>query len=142
MNIYDEVLYRLSSKVRIRSLFKDMHIEDVERVIQRCSEVLEEKVEEREEKNQRLEQKRKVIEEVRKILDDKGLSVSDLEESTDTAPRRRNVQKFIFEYETLSGDIVHWHGSTTGRLPKEFQEFLTRTGKKRLDCVSENETAQ
>ena len=43
MNVYDEVLHRLSSKVRIRSLFKDVHVEDMERVIQRCNEVFEEK---------------------------------------------------------------------------------------------------
>ena len=89
------------------------------------------------EKKQRLEQKRKSIEEARKFLDAKGLSISDLEGLTDAAPRRRNVKKFVFEYSTASGDAVRWHGATTGRLPKEFQEFLGRTGKKRLDCVIE-----
>lgn len=138
MNIYDEVLHRLSSKMRIRSLFKDVHIEDMERIIQRCVEVLEEKQQERNEKMQRLEEKRQSIEEVHKILNAKGLSISDLEDVAEVAPRRRNVQKFVFKYVTLSGDTIRWNGSTTGRLPKEFQEFLGRTGKKRLDCVVED----
>ncbi|MCY4177576.1 MAG: H-NS family nucleoid-associated regulatory protein [Endozoicomonadaceae bacterium] len=139
MNIYDELLHRLSSKVRIRNLFKDLHLEDIERIIQRCTEVKEEKQQELQIKENRLQQKKQNIEEIRKILDEKGLSVSDLEEVIDATPRRRrNVQKFIFEYETSTGELIQWHGSTTGRLPKEFQKFLNRTGKKRTDCVVEN----
>ena len=139
MNIYDELLHRLSSKVRIRNLFKDLHLEDIERIIQRCTEVKEEKQQELREKENRLQKKKQNIEEIHKILNEKGLSVSDLEEIMDATPRRRrNVKKFIFEYETSTGDLIQWHGSTTGRLPKEFQNFLSRTGKKRTDCVIEN----
>jgi len=137
--MYDEMLHKLSSKVRIRSLFKDTHIEDMKRILHRCAEVLEEKQHESDEKILLREKKRKSIEEVHKILHEKGLSISDLEDGIDVPPRRRrNIQKYIFEYNTLSGDTIRWHGSTTGRLPKEFQEFLNRTGKKRLDYVVED----
>ncbi len=138
MNTYEDLIHRLSSKVKIRSLFKDLHLSDVERIIERCKDVYKEKVSEREEKEKSLVAKRKSIEEVRKILDEKGLSVSDLENSLEMPVRRRNVQKFVFEFKTLSGDTVQWEGTTIGRLPKEFQSYLYRTGKKRLDCVVEN----
>lgn len=43
MNIFDELLHRLGSKTRIRSLFKDVGMDEMERVISRMNEVMEEK---------------------------------------------------------------------------------------------------
>lgn len=43
MNIFDELLHRLGSKTRIRSLFKDVGMDEMERIINRLNEVLEEK---------------------------------------------------------------------------------------------------
>ena len=55
----------------------------------------------------------------------------------DAPKRRRNVQKYTFEYQTEAGDTVQWQGATTGRLPRDFQAYLVRTGKKRLQCALE-----
>lgn len=44
MNIFDELLHRLGSKTRIRSLFKDVGMDEMERIINRLNEVLEEKI--------------------------------------------------------------------------------------------------
>jgi hypothetical protein len=43
MNIFDEIQHRLASKTRIRTLFKDVHIDDIERIVSRLEGVLTEK---------------------------------------------------------------------------------------------------
>ena len=140
MNIFDEVQHRLSSKTRIRALFRDVHLEDMERIISRLRDVLVEKKETNRLKEEELKHKKETIAEVHKILASKGLSLSDLEKLTESKQKqrkRRNVHKFTFEYQTPKGEPVRWYGSTTGRLPKDFQSYLEETGKKRLDCVVE-----
>ncbi len=136
MNMFEEIMHRLSSKTRMRGLFKDVHLEDMERIIDRLQSLTEEKrasVEAEQEKNK---EKEASIEQIRKILEEKGLSLSDLGGSEEAQPKkRRNVSKYTFEYVTKAGDTVQWYGSTTGRLPKDFQMYLDQTGKKRLDCV-------
>ena len=139
MNIFDEIQHRLASKARIRSLFKDVHIEDVERIISRMKSILAEKKESLAADEAKRQARQENINEVRRLLAERGLSLDDLGSVEETTPKkRRNVQKLTFQYETNSGDTVTWHGSTTGRLPKDFQTYLDRTGKKRLDCVVED----
>ncbi|OQX36710.1 MAG: hypothetical protein B0D91_08510 [Oceanospirillales bacterium LUC14_002_19_P2] len=139
MNIFDEIQHRLASKTRIRALFKDVHIEDIERIISRLEGILEEKKDAVAADEAKRQAKQENIDEVRRLLAERGLSLDDLDPAEEAAPKkRRNVQKFTFQYETNSGDTVTWHGSTTGRLPKDFQTYLDRTGKKRLDCVIED----
>lgn len=144
MNVFEEVLHRLSSKTRIRSLFKDVHVEDLERIISRMNEVLAEKQEVRQKEEARRQAKLNQIESIKKMMAESGVSMDDLGGLEQEAPkRRRNVQKFTFEYQTETGDTVQWQGATTGRLPRDFQAYLERTGKKRLDCaleeIAENE---
>ncbi|PJE78086.1 hypothetical protein CI610_02985 [invertebrate metagenome] len=139
MNIYEEVLHRLSSKTRIRSLFKDVHAEDLERMLSRMNDVLEEKKTARsKEESKRLEIQGN-IEEIKQIMQDKGVSLSDLGlgEKKKVTRRRRSSQKYTFQYKNEGGESITWHGATTGRLPRDFQTYLDRTGKKRLDCVVE-----
>ncbi|WP_257255491.1 MULTISPECIES: H-NS histone family protein [unclassified Endozoicomonas] len=140
MNVFEEIHHRLSSKARIRSLFKDVHVEDLERIISRMQDVLQEKVEARNKIDEERQAKLKSIEAVKQIMAERGISMDDLDHLEVAAPkRRRNVQRFTFEYRTEAGDTVQWDGSTTGRLPRDFQSYLDRTGKKRLDCVVEEE---
>ncbi|MCK5894278.1 MAG: H-NS histone family protein [Endozoicomonadaceae bacterium] len=138
MNIFDEIQQRLASKTRIRALFKDIHIEDVERIISRLQGILVEKRDAIAENVAKRQAKLDDINEVHRILAERGLSLVDLDPSEEkgvTAKKRRNIQRFTFQYTTNSGDTITWHGSTTGRLPKDFQTYLDLTGKKRLDCV-------
>jgi DNA-binding protein H-NS len=136
MNVFEEIHHRLSSKTRIRSLFKDVHVEDLERIISRMNDVLSEKIESRNKDDEKRKAKLESIEAIKQIMADRGVSVEDLDILEEAAPkRRRNVQKFTFEFQTEAGDSVQWDGSTTGRLPRDFQAYLDRTGKKRLDCV-------
>ncbi|WP_448215180.1 H-NS family histone-like protein [Endozoicomonas sp. 2B-B] len=142
MNIFDELLHRLGSKTRIRSLFKDMGMDEMERIINRLNEVLEEKNQEKEAADIKRKQKLQSVEEIKKVMEAKGLSMSDLnllQEVGKEGKRKRNVSKHNFEFQTNSGDTVRWFGSTTGRLPKDFQDYLDRTGKKRIECVIESE---
>ena len=140
MNMFEEIMHRLSSKTRMRGLFKDVHLEDLERVIERMQGLLEEKRASHEAEQAKNQQKAANIEAVRKMLEEKGLSLSDLGASEEAQPKkRRNVSKYTFEYVTKAGDTVQWYGSTTGRLPKDFQAYLDETGKKRLDCVIKSE---
>ncbi|MFK0571020.1 hypothetical protein [Endozoicomonas sp.] len=140
MNIFEEVQHRLSSKTRIRQLFKDVHAEDLERIISRLNDVLAEKQESRAKDDEKRQKKQESIEAIKQIMSDRGVSMNDLGvgslELDDAAPkRRRNIQKYTFEYETETGDRVKWEGATTGRLPRDFQAYLQRTGKKRLECA-------
>lgn len=137
MNIFDEIQHRLSSKTRIRSLFKDVHAEDMERIISRMNDILTEKQEAREKDEEKRKEKLESIAAIKQIMADRGVSMDDLDIEEAAPKRRRNVQKFTFQYETEAGDTVQWDGATTGRLPRDFQAYLARTGKKRLDCVVE-----
>ena len=141
MNIFEELHHRLGSKTRIRSLFKDVNTEDLERIINRMNDVLQEKFNEKEVEEAKREEKKRSIEEVKQAMADRGLSMSDLsllDEIGKESKRKRNVSKHNFEYQTISGDTVRWYGSTTGRLPKDFQDYLDRTSKKRIDCIVDN----
>jgi DNA-binding protein H-NS len=139
MNIFDEIYSRLSSKARIRSLFKDIHIEDLEKLIKRLTDVANEKKESKKKLEEQNLLKQNSIEAVKKIMEEKGISLNDLG-SLDfkvSPKKRKKLQKYTFEYETFSGGKTKWTGATTGRLPKDFQDYLDRTGKKRLDCVKD-----
>lgn len=145
MNVFEEVLHRLSSKTRIRSLFKDVHAEDLERIITRMNDVLTEKQEVRQMEEARRQAKLDQIESIKKMMAESGVSMDDLgglelDVANHKKRRRRNVQKFTFEYQTETGDTVQWQGATTGRLPRDFQAYLERTGKKRLECALEELT--
>ncbi|MGB0361160.1 MAG: hypothetical protein ACPGEF_07120 [Endozoicomonas sp.] len=140
MNIFDEVLHRLSSKTRMRALFKDVHAEELERVISRLNDVLTEKQQARAKEEEKRQKKQKSIEVIKQVMADHGVTINDLslgalDLGEATPKRRRNIQKYTFEYETDAGDRVKWEGATTGRLPSDFQAYLERTGKKRLDCA-------
>lgn len=140
MNIFDELHHRLSSKSRIRSLFRDASAQDLERVLFRLNEVCQEKLNVRKVKEEQRQQKLNDIKAIQKEMEALGLTLSDFDELDETdnvkgVRRRRNVSKHTFEYETLSGDKVRWYGSTTGRLPKAFQDYLEKNGKKRTDCI-------
>ncbi|AMO58698.1 hypothetical protein GZ77_17610 [Endozoicomonas montiporae] len=138
MNVFEEIQHRLSSKTRIRSLFKDVHAEDLERIISRMNDVLAEKLEARDKEEEKRQAKIESIEAIKQIMSDRGVSLDDLGALEIEAPKkRRNIQKYTFEYQTEAGDTVQWEGATTGRLPRDFQAYLDRTGKKRLDCVAE-----
>lgn len=142
MNIFEELHHRLGSKTRIRSLFKDVNAEEMERIINRMNEVLQEKFNEKEAEEAKREEKKQSIEEIKKAMAERGLSISDLsllDEMGKESKRKRNVSKHNFEYQTISGDTVRWYGSTTGRLPKDFQDYLDRTNKKRTDCIVDND---
>ena len=141
MNVFEEVLHRLSSKTRIRSLFKDVHVEDLERIISRMNDVLNEKQEVRQKEEAKRQAKLDQIESIKKMMAENGVSMDDLGGlELDVPKRRRNVQKYTFEYQTETGDTVQWQGATTGRLPRDFQAYLERTGKKRLECALEEIT--
>lgn len=138
MNVFEEIQQRLSSKTRIRSLFKDVHVEDLERIIARMNDVLSEKQEVRGKEDEKRQAKQESIEAIIQIMSDRGVSLDDLGVLEVDAPKkRRNIQKYTFEYRTDAGDTIQWEGATTGRLPRDFQAYLNKTDKKRLDCVAE-----
>lgn len=144
MNIFDELHHRLSSKSRIRALFKDASVQDLERVLARLNEVHQEKLNAREAEEEHRQQKLSDIHVIQKKMAALGLTPSDFNAVDESGKvtdgrRRRNVSKHTFKYQTLSGDSVKWYGSTTGRLPKPFQDYLEKTGKKRTDCIVETE---
>ncbi len=141
MNIFDELHHRLGSKTRIRSLFKDASVSELEKIIARIKDVQKEKLKSKKEADELRQLKMNSIQEIKKELEARGLTLSDLdepEEAGSDSKRRRNVSKHTFEYQTVSGDTVKWHGSTTGRLPKDFQDYLDRTGKKRAECIADS----
>ena len=89
MNIFEESLNLLKSKVQLRKLFQDMHVEDIQNVIKRVEAIHEEKmldhIEQQEEKNR----KREAIEAVMKELEEKGLSLDDLQNVVEVEKPRK-----------------------------------------------------
>ncbi|OED40548.1 hypothetical protein ACH42_16200 [Endozoicomonas sp. (ex Bugula neritina AB1)] len=151
MNIIDELHHRLSSKTRIRSLFKDANVRDLEKILSRLNDVYAEKLEVRVAEEEQRQKKVDKIKAIQKEMASLGLTLSDFDALDETGKgsrvgkgavdgrKRRNVSKHTFEYKTVSGDAIKWYGSTTGRLPKGFQDYLEKTGKKRTDCIADSE---
>lgn len=142
MNIFEESLAVLKSKTKLRALFRDVHIEDVESVLSRVQAVLEEKTEEARQQAAALQEKQERLQGIVQMMKEHGISLEDLDvlagKSITRKPRkRRDVQRMTFRYETNGGNQVIWQGSNAGRIPADFAAYLERTGKKRLDCVVE-----
>ncbi|WP_299731685.1 H-NS family nucleoid-associated regulatory protein [uncultured Endozoicomonas sp.] len=140
MKLLDELHHRLSSKTRIRSLFKEASVQDLEKILARLNEVYTEKLQSREQEDLERQRKKDDITAIQKKMSDLGLTLSDLDVLSDTtisSKRRRTSKKYIFQYENAKGDTVSWEGSSTGRLPKEFQEYLEKYQKKRAECIVE-----
>ncbi len=136
MNIFDEIQDRLSSKVKMRSLFKDTHTSDLEKVINRMQAILEEKIEAKQRAEEERSEKTTKIAEIKALMAEQGLSLSDFGSIEEPKPRKkRNTKKFLFRYENEAGDTIEWIGSTVGRTPTSFNEYLKRTGKQRSDCI-------
>ena len=139
MDFYEEVLQRMSSKSRIRALFKEVNVKDVERVLSRVKAILEEKLDQREREAHKREEVKKEIEAFKQIMQTKGLSLSDLGfEASQAQPKKtRELKKYVFQFRDNNGDVTSWSGATTGRIPRDFQQYLKKTNKKRLDCAVE-----
>lgn len=142
MNIFEESLAVLKSKTKLRALFRDVHIEDVESVLSRVQAVLEEKTEDARQQAAALQEKQERLQGIVQMMKEHGISLEDLDvlagKSITRKPRkRRDVQRMTFRYETNGGNQVIWQGSNAGRIPADFAAYLERTGKKRLDCVVE-----
>ncbi len=135
MNIFDEILNRLSSKTRTRALFNDVHIEDMEKIIRRMQKIVEEKKQARSADRKERKSRQSMIRNIQNTLKEHGLSLDDLNELNVESDKRASRKMHTFEYTTLSGDTVFWYGYEAGRLPKPFQQYLSRTGKKRMDCI-------
>ena len=138
MNIFDEALNVLKSKVQIRKLFQDMHAEDMQRVISRIETIYDEKLMAQIEAEEELARKRDAVESVLKQMQELGLSTDDISGANGGEPVRRTAkprQRFVFSYENAQGEAVNWEGATTGRIPAEFSDYLARTGKERKECI-------
>ena len=72
MNIFDEALSVLKSKVQIRKLFQDMHAEDMQRVISRIEAIYEEKMSAQMEAQEEQARKREAVEAVLKQMQELG----------------------------------------------------------------------
>ena len=143
MNIFEEAVKVLKSKVQVRKLFQDMHSEDVKRIAARLEAIYEEKKLAQQEGGgkQLLMQQRVFLRGVLRQLKEQGVSMDALQDfASGTGRGRGNTkprQKFIFRYETVNGEPVNWQGATTGRIPGSFMEYLDRTQKSRKDCIVE-----
>lgn len=138
MNILDELNNRLSSKSRIRSLFKDVSVPELEKILGRLQDIYAEKLSFKEVEEEKRKKKMNDIAVIQQVMAERGLSLADFDakdSGNKGGRKRRKVSKYTFEYQTVAGDKVRWHGYTTGRAPKAFQDYLERSGKKRSDCV-------
>ena len=139
MNIFDEALSALKSKVQVRRLFHDIHAEDLQRVISRVEAVYEEKIATQQEVEKQKARKKEALEALAKQMKKLGLSPADMKAMVDDkgADRRkgRTRQRYLFRYESADGASVDWEGATTGRIPADFTAYLERTGKDRKSCI-------
>ena len=137
MNIFDEAISVLKSKVQIRKLFQDMHAEDMQRVISRIEAIHEEKLMAQIEAEEENARKREAVEAVLKQIQELGLSTDDIHggSNSEVARKGKPRQRYQFRYENSAGESIDWEGATTGRIPGEFTDYLARTGKDRKDCI-------
>ncbi|WP_263080487.1 H-NS histone family protein [Endozoicomonas sp. Mp262] len=137
MNIFEEAIDVLKSKVQVRKLFQDMHAEDLQRVINRIESIYEEKLLVQMEAEEEQARKKEAVESIVQQMKEQGVSLEDLEIVAGTVTTRKHKprQRFMFTYETNDGAAVNWEGATTGRIPAEFSDYLKRTGKDRKDCI-------
>ncbi|WP_422135190.1 hypothetical protein [Endozoicomonas sp. ALD040] len=137
MNIFEESLNILKSKVQLRKLFQGMHVEDIENVIRRVEAIHAEKVREHNEQKEQQGRKREAVESILGQMQEKGLTIEDLMASTVVEKTRKGKprQRYQFQYEKEDGSVVNWEGATMGRIPSEFTEYLSKTGKERKDCI-------
>ena len=139
MNIFEESLNVLKSKMQLRKLFQDMHVEDLENIIKRVEAIHQEKLEESHAQEEEILRKREDIAAVISLMEEKGLSMDDIASAaTEEKPHKgkgKQRQRYKFEYENGEGTRVQWEGATTGRIPADFNEYLTRSGKNRKDCI-------
>jgi len=141
MNIFDEALSILKSKTKLRALFKNVHVEDIESVLTRVQAIQKEKHEENEQKVIFLKSKEDKIKKITEIMKESGISLENLSAALSGRSimrKRRDVKRMTFRYESESGQRVLWEGSNAGRIPTEFVGYLKRTGKNRLDCMVES----
>ena len=78
MNIFEESIVILKSKVKIRALLKQMHIEDIESMITRLQSVYEEKLEEAKNEEEANLHKQAALQEIMNILKEKNISPEEL----------------------------------------------------------------
>ncbi|MGI2028929.1 hypothetical protein [Endozoicomonas acroporae] len=139
MNIFDEALGVLKSKVQVRKLFHDMHAEDLQRVIGRIEAIYEEKVMAQMEVEEEQARKKEALDAVVKQIKELGLSLGDIkdlsEEKSSGGRKGKTRQRYLFRYEAVDGSSVDWEGATTGRIPADFSDYLERTGKERKACI-------
>lgn len=138
MNIFDEAIDVLKSKVQLRKLFQDMHSEDLQRVMNRIESIYEEKLLIQMEAEEERHRKREAIEAIMSQMKDIGVKLEDFESIVSNTPTRKHKprQRFMFSYETENGELVNWEGATTGRVPSDFSSYLKRTGKDRKECIA------
>ncbi|MFK0569981.1 hypothetical protein [Endozoicomonas sp.] len=140
MTLLDELHHRLGSKSRIRSLFKDVSVQDLEKMLDRLKEVHGEKLQSRVKEDVKRQKKMSDIAAIQKEMTDLGITLSDFDNLTEPGKsnkRRRTAAKHSFQYKNMAGETVLWEGSTTGRLPRDFQKYLEKTQKKRTECIVE-----
>ncbi len=139
MNIFDEALTALKSKVQVRKLFHDTHAEDLQRVISRVTAIYEEKAAAQEEVERQKARKKEALEAVTKQMKKLGLSAADvkalMEDKGNDGRKGKTRQRYLFRYVTENGSSVDWEGATTGRVPADFTAYLERTGKDRKSCI-------
>ena len=139
MNIFDEALSVLKSKVQVRRLFHDTHAEDMQRVINRVEAIYEEKIAMQQEVEKEKARKKEALEALAKQMKMLGLSPADMKAVVDDkgVDRRkgRTRQRYLFRYERADGASVDWEGATTGRVPADFTAYLERTGRDRKSCI-------
>ena len=121
MNIFEEVMHRLSSKTRMRGLFRDVHIEDLERIVTRLKDVLEEKRKNVVVEQEKIKAKQSSIDVIRKMMEEKGVSLEDFGSQASGEKKKRNIKRYLFEYADADDNTHQWEGSLTGRAPKIFQ---------------------
>ncbi len=139
MNIFEQSISILKSKIKLRNLCKPMHVEDVEAIIARLKAVYNEKLEEAEKEEKLNLVKSKLIKQIIDLMNKGNISKEDLDNAIDAKTKKRNIKRRTFCYKNVSGSEIYWRGSSGGRIPTAFRQYLNKTGKKREDCIVHQE---
>ncbi len=116
----------LSRKTSLRKACRELDLDELQKLYDNLSEILQERQEETAQLKAEEEEKQAKIDSIKKQLEESGIDVSELVANLETAPKAKSktVVKAKYEIKDASGKVHRWTGR--GRTPKVFQEQLDK----------------
>lgn len=120
-----EFLEILTHGRRLQGAVKDLSVEELTSVQEKLNNIIEKRKEQEAELIKARQEKLAKLEEIKKQMEEAGIDVADLQDVTETKPKRKSGKKRPVKYKiTVDGETVAWTG--VGRMPVVFKDALAK----------------